>query len=71
MTAPRQGDLFDDNYNDEMERLADALDEADDLALEKELEKQGGRAYNPASDYPEDHPYISHLPKNKDFNTDN
>ena len=60
MSTTRQGDLFDDDNNEEMERLADALDESDDLALERELERQGGRAYDPRED---EHPYTRHLPK--------
>lgn len=67
MSIPRQGDLFDDDYNDEMERLADALDEADSLALEKELEKQGGTSYNPD----DEHPYTRHLNNRKTYNSDN
>ena len=43
MSTTRQGDLFDDDNNEEMERLAAARAESDDLALGRELGRQGGR----------------------------
>jgi hypothetical protein len=56
-----QGDLFNDDNNNDLERKADSLGGFDeDLELEAELEAQGGRVYIPdTSRIADDHPLLS------------
>ena len=68
-----QGDLFGDDNNKELERLADEFDRNDDYLLEKELEEQGGKSFNPGTHgIQENHPLLDGF--NKDtgrFDTTN
>ena len=65
------GDLFSDS-NDELERLADEFEKNDDYLLEKELEKQGGKPFDPKS-IDDNHPLLADLnkPKRSGYDLDN